>query len=223
MEEKQDLALHTGNISSHERESAIETLAAAYAEDVLDMEEYERRLELIEAAQNRGEVQKVIADLVPAASTSLERDSATSTALVPIDPSPKKKSLVSVFSSITRKRSWHVPRHMKIKCVFGSVDLDFTEAVMVPGQTDIEVKAIFGSAQIVVPSHVNVEMDGVGVFGTFEDLRSSGNDQEPAPYTLRVTGKAVFGSVEVRERTLTESLSSFCRKEVRKQLESKKE
>ncbi len=52
--------------------------------------------------------------------------------------------------------------------------------------------------EISVPEHVQVDMSGIGIFGGFQD-RSTRPDDPNAP-TLRVTGKVLFGGVEVKVR-----------------------
>jgi hypothetical protein len=58
------------------------------------------------------------------------------------------------------------------------------------------VLAFFGSVSILVPPGLNVETNGVGVFGSFD----SNVPEMPrgAGPTLRVEGLAAFGSASIR-------------------------
>ena len=55
--------------------------------------------------------------------------------------------------------------------MFGSVQLDLREAVLPGPEVDIEVKAMFGSVEVIVPEAVLVELSGGGALSS-QELRS---------------------------------------------------
>lgn len=96
----------------------------------------------------------------------------------------------------------------KIASVFGSIELDFTDA-NIPLRTradgtvvrlaDIDADAVFGSVDLRVPPHWRVINRGVGVFGSYENKTLPPRGEVGAePPTLFIHGGAVFGSVEIR-------------------------
>jgi predicted membrane protein len=87
-----------------------------------------------------------------------------------------------------------------INCIFGNVEVDLRRAVMLAGRKSatVDVHCVFGAVKIRVPESWQVNVQGLGVFGTFEDkiipVRSPDIFESPA---LIVVGHSVFGSVEV--------------------------
>jgi len=80
--------------------------------------------------------------------------------------------------------------------VFGYVEIDLRDAVIGEDVTELEVRAVFGNVEIIVPPTLAVDAHGVGIFGNFEAFERVPRDPSGSP-VLRITGKAVFGNVEV--------------------------
>jgi hypothetical protein len=175
------------------REQVIQLLSAAYAEDVIEMAAFEDRLSRAHAAADLVTLDALIADLgVPVAET----------ALVPVVRNdamvPAGQRVLAVFSSIERRGAWRVPRQMNVSAVLGSIELDFRDAQLEPGVTELHVRATFGSVEITVPPQLAVACEGTAIFGSFE--HRAGAAPDPDRPLLRIVGTAVFGSVEVRVR-----------------------
>ena len=103
---------------------------------------------------------------------------------------------MSIFSGVHRKGSWEPPEALSVFSLFGGVHLDYREADLLEGRSEIKVLSLFGGVQIVVPPDVHVETRGLGIFGNFSHLQQRA-EEEDAP-GLRVTGLALFGGVDVR-------------------------
>jgi predicted membrane protein len=83
--------------------------------------------------------------------------------------------------------------------VFGGAELDLREARLESHEVTIDVKAVFGGVDIVVPDDVIAIVDGTAVFGGFDDKVSTNQPATGAP-VVRIGGKAVFGGVSVHRR-----------------------
>lgn len=83
--------------------------------------------------------------------------------------------------------------------VFGSVELDLRQAQISAQSNEIRAVAVFGSVEITIPCGMRAEIAGVGVFG---DFSQAGDVSAPDPQlpTIRVSGLALFGSVNVKEK-----------------------
>jgi hypothetical protein len=194
------------------RERAIQLLSDSFATDVIALEEFEERLTRLHAAASLAEVDAVVADLEPPPA------GATTTALAPlrVDAAlavPRKK-VMSVFGSVERRGAWTVPAALDARAVFGSVELDFREARFSAAITELEVRVVFGSLEIIVPPQLAVECEGTGVFGSIESF-GGGAVADPERPLLRVRGAAVFGSVEVHARRPGESAGDARRRQAR--------
>ena len=63
----------------------------------------------------------------------------------------------------------------------------------------LEASAIFGGGEIRVPENWQVSVQGVGIFGAYEDkTRHFQPDSSQPTKTLVVRGVAVFGGIEVK-------------------------
>lgn len=178
-----------------ERQAIIEQLSSAYAVDALELDELERRVEQAEQADSVEALVPLVADLSPASASA-----SGSTALVPTADAPDRRSLVTVFGSVSRDRSWTVPRRLKVISVFGGTDLDFRKARLGPGTTEVKVISVMAGVRVVVPPGLPVEVEGVGILGAFDEHRVEGEGQEGSPCRLRITGAAILSGVEVEDR-----------------------
>ena len=90
-------------------------------------------------------------------------------------------------------------RGAKLMAVFGGYEVDLTRADMADNEAYIEANAVFGGGEIRVPSTWKVVVQGVGVFGGYDDKTQFVQTDANAPSkTLYIRGVAVFGGIEVR-------------------------
>ena len=105
-------------------------------------------------------------------------------------------TVVAVMSGAVRKGQWEPAGRFRVLAVMGGVELDFRDADMLDGTTEVTVLAIMGGCKIVVPPDVAVDVNGSGFMGGFSHLRHRPADQN-APL-IRIKGLAVMGGVEVK-------------------------
>ena len=107
--------------------------------------------------------------------------------------------MVAVFSAVERKGVWDLASDSNAVAVFGSVELDLRQAQISAQSNEIRAVAVFGSVEITIPCGMRAEIAGVGVFG---DFSQAGDVSAPDPQlpTIRVSGLALFGSVNVKEK-----------------------
>jgi hypothetical protein len=74
---------------------------------------------------------------------------------------------------------------------------------MGPGVTELHVYTLWGGVEVIVPPGMNVESHGIGILGGFEHAPDRSPD--PTAPTLRVTGLAVMGGVDITVRHAGES------------------
>lgn len=182
------------------REAVIKQLSDSFANDLIDVDAFEARLANAHAATSIVELDKLIADLAPVATP------APSTAMVVAAPEAveAKQRVLAIFSTVERRGGWRAPRRIDTVSVFGNAELDFREAALGAGVTEVHVRAVFGNVEIIVPPELAVECEGAAVFGAFTG--SAGRvAEDPGRPVLRVRGAAVFGNVEVVTRLVGES------------------
>jgi hypothetical protein len=108
--------------------------------------------------------------------------------------------LLGVLSGTTRAGRWIPARKSFALGVLGGISLDFREAVLGAGVTDVNMLAVLGGVEIIVPPEMAVEVDGMAVLGGFEYQTDAPLRTDPNLPTLRVRGLAVLGGVNVEVR-----------------------
>ncbi|TDD64672.1 DUF1707 and DUF2154 domain-containing protein [Jiangella aurantiaca] len=199
--------------SDADREHVADVLRQAASDGRLSLTELEERIEALYAAKTYADFEPVISDLpgdvpLPPSSAVVRR---TASAPAPSQsPSarvggvPSARSAKVVFSGIQRRGDWVVPQYYRIKAVFGGADLDLREATLEAAEVEIDIRAVFGGVNIVVPPDLRVSVDGDGIFGAFNDDTTRGPQPDPGAPVVRITGKAVFGGVNVQRKSAGE-------------------
>jgi predicted membrane protein len=104
-----------------------------------------------------------------------------------------------LFSGTDRQISDQDFKGGRINAVFGGFKLDFSHADMKGDQAVMEVNAVFGGGEIIVPPNWEVVLTGSGVFGGVEDkTRRYPLDPALAKKTLTIKGSVVFGGFTIR-------------------------
>lgn len=103
---------------------------------------------------------------------------------------------VAIFGGVEVKdRSAHFTR-ADVSAVFGGATLDLRGA-HIDDEATVNAFALFGGAELLVPKEWRVSVNGLPIFGAFED-KTKGDGALPAEAPLlKVNGTALFGGVEV--------------------------
>ncbi len=182
------------------RAQTIDQLTNAFARDELGLEEFEERLNRAYAAEEVPALTALVSDLSAETITHRAELVAPQTALAPVAPSASAPRAVAILGSVERRGQWAVSRSSGALAVLGSVVIDLRDVVLPPGVTTIQVSAVLGSVEIIVPPNLAVESDGSGILGSFEGMQRVPHDPDPDLPVLRVQGRAVLGSIEVHTR-----------------------
>lgn len=184
--------------SDADRDRIADILREALAEGRLTADEHAERVEGVLAAKTVGELDAFIQDL-PAAHRRRTAPAAApnrpTVGAVPIEPD---ENVVAVFSSAVRKGRWRAGRRIHAYAVFGSVEIDLSEALFEYQQVVIKAISVFGNVEVRVPENVSLRGTGGGVLGNFE-VHTLDSDDPEAP-VVYVDGWAVLGNIEGRPR-----------------------
>lgn len=165
-------------LSEADRESAVQRLQAAYAEERVSHQEMDERLGRALTATTHGELASVLASL-PA-----EDPGATST-------------IAAAGGRIRRRGVWRVPRNLKVESAFGRVGLDLSRAVFEHPVLDIELRLGTGNARITVPRDAIVDVEGLST--GWKDLRYRPRQpSRPGGPRIRFSGAMGFGRLKIR-------------------------
>lgn len=184
--------------SDADRDRIADILRDALAEGRLTAEEHAERVEGVLAAKTVGELEVFIRDLPAAHERRASPASAPSrptAGAIPVDPDD---NVVAIFSSAVRKGRWRAGRRIHAYAIFGSVEIDLSEALFEYQQVVIKAISLFGSVEVRVPENVSLRGTGGGVLGSFEvDTLDAAEPDAPVIY---LDGWAILGSIEGRPK-----------------------
>jgi hypothetical protein len=184
------------------RDRAIAQLSEAFAHDVIDVAEFERRVTLAHAAATVGDVEGLVSDLagapLPVAWTPAPVQLAASA-------SDEVQRVTAMFGGVERHGTWTLPRRVEALALFGGMVLDFRDAVLSAGLTEIHVSAVMGGIQIIVPPSLSVEISGTAIMGGFDHVDRVPQVLDPRRPVLRIHGFAFMGGVFIETRLPGES------------------
>lgn len=190
------------------RQLTIDALCEHFANDVIAVEEFERRIDSAHGAASAEELARLLSDL-PGGELPAVSQSATPPALAderriaPAGDVPERSYAVALLGGTRRGGRWIPARTNVAIAIMGGAELDFREAMMGPGVTELSVFALWGGVEVIVPPGMNVESHGIGLLGGFEHT-AEGTPDPRAP-TLRITGVALMGGVDISVRHAGES------------------
>ncbi len=179
------------------RAQTIERLTNGFARDELGLEEFEDRLNRAYAADAEPQLLALVSDLSPetvAIVLDAEMVPAANSALLPVSAAPRA---VAILGSVER-RGQLAARASGALAVLGSVVIDLRDVSLPAGVTTVQVSAVLGSVEILVPPTLAVESDGSSILGSFEGIQRVPRDPDPDLPVLRVQGRAILGSIEIR-------------------------
>ncbi len=84
----------------------------------------------------------------------------------------------------------------EVNAVFGGAKIDLRNAQIDKDGAKLVLNAAFGGIDVFVPKDCNVETDGIGILGGWENHTKSRDVKSPV---LEISGSAVFGGVEIKE------------------------
>ena len=228
MKRSMDLTRHDADkrATPARRQSVVDALCEAYAQDEIGIQELEKRLDRAHRARLELELRALVADLAPTrgagrristtgSATPILSDGGlegTAAGLAARDSGqlsesrihpaqvPDRQFSVGFWSGRVRKGRWVAARRITALALQGGVELDFREAIFGPGTVELSAVAVMGGIQIIVPPALRVETTGFAIIGGFEDRSEYGLSQDPREPTLKIRGFAVMGGIEIDVR-----------------------
>lgn len=179
------------------RESTVDALCRHFAGDRLTMDDFERRVDLAHRASTRSQLAGLLADLpgdevrpAPVAAEAAVAEPAGSRRGTPV--------VVALMGGNSRGGRWRPSERVVAVAVMGGVELDFREAIMEPGVTEVVVLALMGGVEIIVPPEIEVHTGGLAVMGGVEH-----KDDRPADSPTR----SLPGALERAQRSAGHSVA----------------
>ncbi|MDQ3948985.1 MAG: DUF1707 domain-containing protein [Gemmatimonadota bacterium] len=180
------------------RERAIELLSLHFANDLLTMDELDQRLEKAYAATSLAQLHALTADLPAEGRTSAHPSGAP--APVALGEPEESGRIVAIFSETRRGGLWAVPPRLDVTATLSNLTLDLRSARLSVGVTDVHVKAVMASIQVILPPGVRVVESVRAFMASVTDDSYSAITSDPSVPVIRLTGHAVMAEVKVRTK-----------------------
>jgi hypothetical protein len=175
-------------IGDVERECAIDELRRQTGQGRLELDEFSDRVEAVLAARHQTDLDVVMVDLPVNPASAVAGSGAVG-----------NKTVFGVLSGSRQKGVWRVPAKVTAFSFWGSVQLDFRNALLDSPEVRVDAVALMGSVDIVVPKGIPVEIDGGVLMGGLVDKRSKDAPIAGAP-VIRVFASGIWGSVVIRSK-----------------------
>lgn len=186
------------------RQRAVDTLMEHFANDVIEMSEFERRLDTANNAVTEVQLNELLSDLpatnLPAPAPVVVPARGGAPVIVAADRVSERAYMVSLMGGNSRSGRWIPARNNFAVGVMGGFSLDFREAMLGPGVTEVNVFTLMGGAEIIIPPGMDVEVSGFAFMGGFDHNTDQPINPSPDRPTLRIKGFAMMGGVGVEVR-----------------------
>ena len=178
---------------------------------------------MAQTSDNPAEIEALLADLPDAGVAPARSGDGADRGEPLVSDERDLDTAYAIFGGIDRRGTWNVPRRMRIVAIFGGANLDLREARFPPGVIDIEVTAVMGGINIVVPPGLAVQMHGSAIMGGFADINRSPANPDPDAPLLRIHGLTMMGGVNIEMRLPGESERGARRRHRRELREERRE
>jgi hypothetical protein len=133
------------------RERAVDVLTEHFSNDVRDLEEFEGLLDAVNQCSTTGELRAIILTLPPLESSKSATDMIPARGGAPVvvdaDRVRDHVFLISILGGTNRAGHWIPAQNNFAIGVLGGLSLDFREALLGPGETDLHVLAGSGRSR----------------------------------------------------------------------------
>lgn len=178
-------------IADSDRDRVVAVLRLHCTEGRLTLDEFSDRVGAVYEARTTHDLDDVVRDLpVPwSAGPAAEHG--------PARPRKAVKWMVAVFGDSTRRGRFTLDDESAAVAAFGDCTLDLSEALIEGPNPLVTAVAVFGDVTVIVPDGIEVDLEGVAIFG---DKRCTTGDTPPVPGSpvVLVRAFALFGDVRVR-------------------------
>ena len=173
-----------------DRDKVTAELCEHFAAGHLELDALEARLAAVDAANNVGELNKLVGDLPVRAEPHPPA----------VEPPAGRGWALAVLGGSKRRGVWAAPRQLNAIAVMGGVELDFRGARLGPGETHVNALAVMGGIEIIVPPGLPVTVRGLGILGAVDQVEQTATEAEATTPRLKVTALACMGGVDVKTR-----------------------
>jgi hypothetical protein len=179
---------------------------AQYSSDNLTVEQFEARVDASYQATTAQQLEALTADLpvLHAAESMVPGTTSATITTVPAHAVSNRSVQIAVCGGSKRQGGWRPGRHHFSFSVMGGSEIDFREALLPPGETEVTILNLMGGTTVIVPPGLDVKSHGFALMGGFDGVDQQGDLAPDAP-RLTIRGFALMGGISIEVRGPGES------------------
>jgi hypothetical protein len=207
MTDRQDLPEHDPNRPQRrsvvglpaQRERTIGILSECFARNILEMEEFERRVSQAHQAQSVQDLARLIDDIPGEVAEAPEQTPGTvyARSLVLRE---EEQPVYGIMMSRRLRGQWLKCRTVNSRTLMSSLEFDFRDLELPSEIVEINVLAVMSSVVVTVPESLPVQLEVVPILGEVKEGRRVKTTLPSKGPGVRITGFVVMGDVKVRSR-----------------------
>ena len=178
-------------VGDEERAQVVEVLRRHTTDGRLTLDEFSERVGRALAAQSRGDLDQVMADLPVE-----EQEEAPAPGR---EPRRVTRWVVAVMSGAVRKGRWRTGERVNAVAFMGGCELDFRQAVIEGPEVVVTAVAFMGGIEITVPEGIEVELTGIPIMGG-KNIKVADVPVVPGSPRIVVRAYPFMGGVNVRSK-----------------------
>ncbi len=182
-----------------QRERTVQILSECFAKNVLEMEEFERRVSLAHQARSVQELSRLIDDIpgeLAEAPEELPERASGRRILLRGDEQP----VYGIMMSRRCRGQWLKSRTVSTRALMSSLEFDFRDLELPSEIVEINVLALMSSITITVPESLPVAVEVVPILGEVKEGKRVKTGVPKGGPGIRITGFVMMSDVKVRTR-----------------------
>jgi hypothetical protein len=182
-----------------QRERTVKILSECFAANVLEMEEFERRVTLAQQARSVQELSRLIDD-IPGALAEAPQEPPEAASSRRILLAEDEQSVYGIMMSRKCRGQWLKSRTVSTRTLMSSLEFDFRDLEIPSEIVEINLLALMSSITITVPENLPVQLDVVPILGDVKEGKRVKTTIPRGGPGVRITGFSMMSEVKVRTR-----------------------
>jgi hypothetical protein len=182
-----------------QRERTIKILSECFAGNLLEMEEFERRISLAHQAGSVQDLARLIDDIPGDLAEAVEETpepASTRNIVLQEDEQP----VYGILMSRRLRGQWLKCRTVSARTLMSTVEFDFRDLELPADIVEINILGLMSSVVVTVPPDLPVQLEAVPILGEVKEGRRVNTRMPKKGPGVRITGFVIMGEVKVRVR-----------------------
>ncbi len=182
-----------------QRERTVKILSECFARNLLEMEEFERRVSLAHQAGSVQDLARLIDD-IPGDLAEAEQQTPEPASTRSIVLQEDEQPVYGIMMSRRLRGQWLKCRTVSARTLMSTVEFDFRDLELPADIVEINILGLMSSVVVTVPPDLPVQLEAVPILGEVKEGRRVNTSMPKKGPGIRITGFVMMGEVKVRVR-----------------------